>query len=107
MNSSEWSAAYTYNRDGEVLVLELDVRSGVTGKPPAKMSLEPKSSGDKYVVNGTAINECEWNATYNSKKSKECMELELEVRSGITGKPPAKMNLEQNSSGDRYIVKGS
>ena len=106
MNPSEWSAAYKCTGDGKVLVLELDVRSAVTDKPPAKMSLEPNSSGDKFIVKGTAWNRCEWNATYNSKRSKECMELELDVRSGITGNPPANMNLEQKS-GDRYIVKGS
>ena len=40
MDSSEWRAAYKYNRNGEVLLLELDLKSGITGKPPANMNLE-------------------------------------------------------------------
>ena len=68
------------------------------------MSLEPKSSGNQYIVKGTALNECEWNATYNSKKDREYMKLELDVKSGMTGKPPANMYLV--SSGDLYFVQG-
>ena len=104
MDSSEWTAGYKCNGD-KVLLLELDLRSPMTGRPPANMSLDPNSSGNQYTVKGTAFNESEWSATYNCKKHEEYMKLELDVRSGITGKPPANMYLEPNSSGDHYRVK--
>ena len=68
----------------------------MTGKPPANMSLEPKPSGYQYIVKGSAIDKCEWNATYNCKKHGEDMELELDVSNGTTGKAPANMYLSQN-----------